>query len=69
MENTGWTQIPELFDSRKEDDFFEFRIFGSKNKLTMVQEAVIDEFGIKRYETIPLREVGIRAKENRLKRK
>ncbi|MDA2933436.1 hypothetical protein MYX82_03740 [Acidobacteria bacterium AH-259-D05] len=69
MENTGWTQMQGLFDSRAKDDFFEFRIIGGKGRLKRVQQAVIDEFGRKTYETIPLKEVGIRAKENRLKEK
>jgi len=67
MENTGWTQIPEYFDSRADEDFFEFRVVGVKGRVTQFQEAVIDEFGHKVYKTIPLKEVGIRAKENRLK--
>ncbi len=67
MKNTSLTQIPEYMDSRADEDFFEFRIVGAKGRVTQFQEAVIDEFGFKRYETIPLKEVGIRAKENRLK--
>ena len=57
-------------NSREDADFFEYKVVGVKGRVTQFQEAVFDEFGRKlRWETIPLREVGIRAKENRLKKK
>ncbi len=68
MKNTSLTQIPEYMDSRAGEDFFEFRVVGVNGRVTQFQEAVIDEFGHKVYRTIPLKEVGIRTKENRLKK-